>query len=68
MSKLPLTVKTPEAPANLPVPPVIFAVPLKVTVAGAESESAHPCDVESKTSVNVFPPPLMTPLPSKPSH
>ena len=42
ISKVPLTIKVPEAPAYLPVPPVIFALPLMVMVAGAESESAQP--------------------------
>ena len=70
----PLTLKTPEtlrvpvAPAYLPVPPVIWALPVILIVVGADSSSAQPLADVSKATVIVLPPPPIEPFASNESH
>jgi hypothetical protein len=57
----PLNFRVPVAPLNLPVPPVIVAVPLSVTVPGPLS-GPEP-DELATFSVSELPPPASTPVP-----
>jgi hypothetical protein len=67
-AKEPVAFSVPVAPAYLPVPPVIVAVPVRVTVVGDAPSAAHPLVLELKVTFNVLPPPLKTPEPSIESH
>ena len=70
----PLTLKTPEtlrvpvAPAYLPVPPVICALPVTLIVVGADSSSAQPLADVSNETLSVFQPPPIAPFASNESQ
>ena len=66
--KVPVTFKTPVAPAYFPVPPVMVAVPVILIVVGADSSSAQPFALESKLTLRELPPPAIDPFASNVSH
>lgn len=68
IANVPVTLSVPVAPANFPVPPDITALPVIVTTVGAALSAAQPFAEESKLTLMLFPPPLITPEPSMPAH
>jgi len=69
IEKLPLKLRVPVAPLNLPVPLKTFATPLTVTGDGAALLTAHAWVWEDETTCNFNPlAPASAPAPEKGSH
>ena len=64
----PVTLRIPVAPAYLPVPPVITALPVISTAVGASASFAQPLEAVSKFAFKVLVPSLIVPAPLIESH
>ena len=63
IENVPLTLRVPFAPANLPVPLVTVALPVTETVVGAAESAAQAFEVVASVRCSVEPPPLRVPVP-----
>jgi hypothetical protein len=66
----PVNLRVPEAPANLPDPPVTFVSAFTAIVVGVLVPDAQPCELDDEMTLNfkVPPAPLRLPWPAMGSH